>query len=92
MSKGMTLDKFNEIMLGALKEGTPKSKLFEVEAREAEKMMFCEMLDLVELLNDGKPYEEQLQRVNIIANNLGNILDKLEAAKAEEAAAEGKGK
>ena len=49
-------------------------------------MMFCEMLDLAELLNDGKPYKEQLQRVNIITNDLGDILDKLEAA------AEGKGK
>lgn len=85
MSNGMTLDKFNEILLGALEEGTPKSKLFEVEAQEVEKMLFCEMLDLVEMLDDGKPYEEQLQRVNIIANNMANILEKLEAAKAEEA-------
>ena len=37
MSKGMTLDEFNEILLGALKEGTPKSKLFEVEAQESKR-------------------------------------------------------
>lgn len=85
MSNGMTLDEFNEILLGALKEGTPKSKLFEVEALEAERVLCGEMLDLVEMLNDGKPYEKQLQRVNIIANNMANILEKLKAAKAEEA-------
>ena len=83
--KPMTLDEFNNTLLGALKPGTPKSKLFQIEADAAKDLLFCELLDLVELINDGKPYEEQLMRCNNVARNMGDILDKLEEAKAKEA-------
>lgn len=83
MSKTLNLDTFNEILFGALKENTKKEELLQMEVEMAYGLKIQKMEELVECLNQGKPYHEILQQVNNIDGSCDYLMKQLEEVKGE---------
>lgn len=60
MSKELTIESFNEILFGALKDNAKKSELIAKELIMAYKMKIEAMEELVTKLNGGLPYHNEL--------------------------------
>ena len=76
MSKKLTIESFNEMLFGALKDNVKKSKLIAQEIME----------ELVTKLNGGLPYHNELQKVNNIdafLDKLGKLLNEAEQEEKE---------
>ena len=81
MSKKLTIESFNEILFGALKDNVKKSELIEQELSMAYQMKIEAMEELVDKLNGGLPYHNELQKVNNIdasLDKLGKLLNEIE--------------
>lgn len=76
----MNLDTFNEILFGAFKEQTPAAmlELLTVELQSAMMMKITAMEDVIRNLNKGKPYHQNLRKVNNIDSNLDSLGEKIE--------------
>lgn len=73
MSKGLTIESFNEILFDALKDNVKKSEVIAHELSMAYQIKIEVMEELVTKLNGGLPYHNELQE----ANNIDASLDKL---------------
>ena len=80
MGKQLNLDTFNEILFGAFKEQTPENmlELLTVEMQSAMMMKIVAMEDVIKDLNQGKPYHQNLKKVNNIDSNLDSLGGKIE--------------
>lgn len=81
MSKGLTIESFNEILFDALKDNVKKSKVIAHELSMAYQMKIEAMEELVTKLNGGLPYHNELQEVNNIdasLDKLGKLLNEIE--------------
>ena len=81
MSKKLTIESFNEILFGALKDNVKKSELIAQELSMAYQTKIEAMEELVDKLNGGLPYHNELQKVNNIdasLDKLGKILNEIE--------------
>lgn len=80
MGKQLNLDTFNEILFGAFKEQTPAAmlELLTVELQSAMMMKITAMEDVIRDLNKGKPYHQNLRKVNNIDSNLDSLGEKIE--------------
>lgn len=86
MSKELTIESFNEILFGALKDNAKKSELIAKELIMAYKIKIEAMEELVTKLNGGLPYHNELQKVNNIdasLDKLGNLLNEAEQEEKE---------
>ena len=83
MSKTLNLDTFNEILFRALKEDAKKEELLQMEVEMAYSVKIQKMEELVECLNQGKPYHEILKQVNNIDMNCDYLMEQLEEVKGE---------
>jgi len=84
MSKELTLESFNEILFGALKDNVKKSELIAHEISTAYQLKIEAMEELVAKLNDGLPYHSELQKVNNIDASLDKLGKLLNEAEQEE--------
>lgn len=81
MSKGLTIESFNEILFDALKDNVKKSEVIAHELSMAYQMKIEAMEELVTKLNGGLPYHNELQEVNNIdasLDKLGKLLNEIE--------------
>lgn len=81
MSKGLTIESFNEILFDALKDNVKKSKVIAHELSMAYQIKIEAMEELVTKLNGGLPYHNELQKVNNIdasLDKLGKLLNEIE--------------
>lgn len=80
MGKQLNLDTFNEILFGAFKEQTPENmlELLTVELQSAMGMKIMAMEDVIRDLNEGKPYHQNLKKVNNIDSNLDALGEKID--------------
>lgn len=80
MGKTLNLDTFNEILFGAFKEQTPAAmlELLTVELQSAMAMKIMAMEDVIKDLNQGKPYHQNLKKVNNVDSNLDSLGEKIE--------------
>lgn len=81
MSKGLTIESFNEILFDALKDNVKKSKVIAHELSMAYQIKIEAMEELVTKLNGGLPYHNELQEVNNIdasLDKLGKLLNEIE--------------
>lgn len=82
-NKTLNIDTFNEILFGALKDQSPKGKVellaMELEAAYAMKIQYMEAV--IEDLNTGKPYHENLELVNNVDSNLDRLGERMDAIK-----------
>lgn len=81
MSNKLTIESFNEILFGALKDNVKKSELIAQELSMAYQMKIEAMEELVNKLNGGLPYQNELQKVNNInasLDKLGKLLNEIE--------------
>ena len=80
MGKQLNLDTFNEVLFGAFKEQTPAAmlELLTVELQSAMMMKITAMEDVIRDLNKGKPYHQNLRKVNNIDSNLDSLGKKIE--------------
>ena len=80
MGKQLNLDTFNEILFGAFKEQTPENmlELLKVELQIAMRMKIMAMEDVIRALNEGKPYHQNLKKVNNIDSNLDALGEKID--------------
>ena len=80
MGKQLNLDTLNEILFGAFKEQTPAAmlELLTVELQSAMAMKIEAMEDVIKDLNRGKPYQQNLKKVNNIDSNLDSLGGKIE--------------
>lgn len=81
MSKKLTIESFNEKLFGALKDNVKKSELIAQELSMAYQMKIEAMEELVDKLNGGLPYHNELQKVNNIdasLDKLGKLLNEIE--------------
>lgn len=86
MSKKLTIESFNEILFGALKDNVKKSKLIAQEIIMAYRIKIKAMEELVTKLNGGLPYHNELQKVNNIdafLDKLGKLLNEAEQEEKE---------
>lgn len=86
MSKGLTIESFNEVLFDALKDNVKKSELIAYELSMAYQMKIEAMEELVVKLNDGLPYHNELQKVNNIdvsLDKLGKLLKETEQEEKE---------
>ena len=81
MSK-LTIDKFNEILFSAFKDEhqTPQGMLdlLSVEIQAAYGMKIDQMEKVIDDLNNGRPYHQNLQLVNNIDSNLDSMCQQVE--------------
>lgn len=79
MGKQLNLDTFNEVLFGAFKEQTPAAmlELLTVELQSAMMMKITAMEDVIRDLNKGKPYHQNLRKVNNIDSNLDSLGKKI---------------
>ncbi len=80
MGKQLNLDTFNEILISAFKDQGPKSihELYRLELDMAYSTKVEKMENLVEALNNGRPYHKILQEVNNVDSNCDALLKKLQ--------------
>lgn len=81
MSNKLTIESFNEILFGALKDNVKKSELIAQELSMAYQMKIEAMEELVNKLNGGLQYHNELQKVNNInasLDKLGKLLNEIE--------------
>lgn len=86
MSKKLTIESFNEMLFGALKDNVKKSKLIAQEIIMAYRIKIKAMEELVTKLNGGLPYHNELQKVNNIdafLDKLGKLLNEAEQEEKE---------
>ena len=79
MDKKLTLDTFNEILFSAFKEQSPKSlhDLYVMELNMAYEIKIQCMEKVINDLNEGLPYHEDLQKVNNVDSNLDRLHEKI---------------
>lgn len=77
----LNIDTFNEILFSALKDNGPRGKaeLLGHEIEMAYHMKITAMEALVEALNKGLPYHEQLEQVNNIDHSCDTLNERLNA-------------
>lgn len=84
MSKGLTIESFNEVLFDALKDNVKKSELIAHELSMAYQMKIVAMEELVVKLNGGLPYHNELQKVNNIDASLDKLGKLLKETEQEE--------
>lgn len=84
MSKGLTIESFNEILFDALKDNVKKSEVIAHELSMAYQIKIEAMEELVTKLNGGLPYHNELQKVNNIDASLGKLGKLLNEIEQEE--------
>lgn len=79
MGKKMDLETFNEILFSAFKEQSPKSlhDLYVMELNTAYGIKIQCMEKVINDLNEGLPYHENLQEVNNVDSNLDRLHEKI---------------
>ena len=81
MSK-LTIDKFNEILFSAFKDEhqTPQGmlELLGMEIQTAYGLKIEQMEKVIDDLNHGRPYHQNLQLVNNIDSNLDSLAKKVD--------------
>lgn len=79
MGKKMDLETFNEILASAFKEQSPKvlHDLYVMELDTAYGIKIQYMEKVINDLNEGLPYNENLQKVNNVDSNLDRLHEKI---------------
>ena len=79
MDKKLNLDTFNEILFSAFKEQSPKNlhDLYVMELNMAYELQIHCMETVINDLNEGLPYHEDLQKVNNVDSNLDRLHEKI---------------
>ena len=79
MGKKMDLETFNEILFSAFKELSPKAlhDLYVMELNTAYGIKIQCMEKVINDLNEGLPYHENLQEVNNVDSNLDRLHEKI---------------
>lgn len=80
----LNLRSFNDILFSALKEGAKKTELLEMEIELAYTTKIGAMEDVIDDLNNGKPYRKHLEAVNNIDANCNELAKMLEESRQEE--------
>ena len=77
----LNIDPFNEILFSALKDDGPRGKaeLLIHEINMAYSMKITAMEAVIDALNKGLPYHDQLEQVNNIDASCDRINERLEA-------------
>ena len=80
MSKTLNINTFNEIIFGAFKDQSPRAKaeLLQMEIQAAYSMKVQQMEEVIEDLNEGRPYHKNLQLVNNIDGNVDVLAEQLD--------------
>lgn len=80
MGKQLNLETFNEILFGAFKEQTPENKyeLLMVELQSGMMTKIEVMEDVIRDLNNGKPYHQNLEKVNNVNSNLDALAKQID--------------
>ena len=83
MAKTLNIDSFNDILFAAFKEQSPKAKaeLLIMEIQTAYALKIQHMENVIEALNEGRPYHQELELVNNIDRNLDHMGAQLEELK-----------
>lgn len=79
MGKKMDLETFNEILFSAFKEQSTKAlhDLYVMELDMAYGIKIQYMEKVINDLNEGLPYNENLQKVNNVDSNLDRLHEKI---------------
>ena len=85
MSKKLDIDTFNEVLFSAFKEQTPKAlhELYIMELQTAYSIKIQCMEKVIDDLNEGKPYFDDLQKVNNVDHNCDVLNKKIKALEEE---------
>lgn len=79
MGKKMDLETFNEILFSAFKEQSPKAlhDIYVMELNTVYGIKIQYMEKVINDLNEGLPYNENLQKVNNVDSNLDRLHEKI---------------
>ncbi len=80
--KELNLDTFNEILFSAFKDERKNPQgmveLLQMEIETAYRLKIIQMENVIDDLNNGRPYHMNLQQVNTIDSNLDSLSEKID--------------
>lgn len=85
MSEKLNLNTFNKLLFSAFKDQSPEAllKLYAIELKSAYALKIQAMEEVIDDLNNNKPYGIDLQKVNNIDSNLDFLQEQMEKLEKE---------